>query len=612
MTVWCGYCNKQFASQQYFRLHINAESNVDCLSYFCNGLRGRSSSSTGTPGEKALKRRRLIQRREAILRGLELQLEPKIGGSGKKQGNYSVFDFEDDCVQEESFPYVRELKNPPTGTTRRTSSASASAFGRNGGELDNQEEDPLNNGSTGLNEEEEAFTETEGNELLNQGKEGLMYDEEANLAVVPSEIDQFREYVKEATLEQGNFTDEMVAAVELMDEMNRKGGSLELYESISQWHIRNSEVSESISAKKLHEFLVKRYNLERTFPVEKQVQLPCSKETINLATHDILKETVDLLTDIRIEDDDWLFFEDDPLAAPPETTDTVGDINTGRAYRETYKAKIEPEPYTACGRRRVLLPYIFYLDGCVTGNFQNMSIEILKFTIGLFKGKTRNKAWAWRVAGFVKKLVVKKKKAEEFIRQSGHSDANNVLSPVGYQSRKHAVEEDTTQFDASMYGSAEEDIPDIKPQDFHKMLQVLLSSFKTVQDAGGFPWDFPQRGELKKLWLVPFVLFVKADSVEADKFCGTYGAKTKGVQCYCRVCTCPAKDSDFPYPVQPWEKKTPKMVMDLVTANTVESRAKLKEIAQNDIWNAMYELDFGSHDETGIHGASPWDLLHTV
>ena len=56
--------------------------------------------------------------------------------------------------------------------------------------------------------------------------------------------------------------------------------------------------------------------------------------------------------------------------------------------------------------------------------------------------------------------------------------------------------------------------------------------------------------------------------------------------------------------------KTPKMMMDLVKQNTPESNAKLKEMSQQRIWNAMYEFDFGSHNDRGIHGAMPWDILH--
>ena len=67
------------------------------------------------------------------------------------------------------------------------------------------------------------------------------------------------------------------------------------------------------------------------------------------------------------------------------------DVNSGRAYRETYKKLIAPNPLTDSGRKKVLTPYIFYIDGCCTGQYNNLSIEILKFTIGILNGECRRR-----------------------------------------------------------------------------------------------------------------------------------------------------------------------------------------------------------------------------
>ncbi len=51
------------------------------------------------------------------------------------------------------------------------------------------------------------------------------------------------------------------------------------------------------------------------------------------------------------------------------------------------------------------------------------------------------------------------------------------------------------------------------------MLQVILASYKEVQDEGGFEWDLSY---LKKTWethMIPFVIFIKGDTVEHDKHC---------------------------------------------------------------------------------------------
>ena len=60
------------------------------------------------------------------------------------------------------------------------------------------------------------------------------------------------------------------------------------------------------------------------------------------------------------------------------------------------------------------------------------------------------------------------------------------------------------------------------------------------------------------------------------------------------------------------KKKSPKMIIDLIKRNNKASREQLKKISQSDIWNATYELKFGVHNNTGIHGGVPWDLLHWI
>ena len=49
-----------------------------------------------------------------------------------------------------------------------------------------------------------------------------------------SEMEQFKAYVDTAHLQNGGFSPEMKAAIELMHELNTKGGSLELYEGVSK------------------------------------------------------------------------------------------------------------------------------------------------------------------------------------------------------------------------------------------------------------------------------------------------------------------------------------------------------------------------------------------
>ena len=82
--------------------------------------------------------------------------------------------------------------------------------------------------------------------------------------------------------------------------------------------------------------------------------------------------TSDLLTDTRLTDDDCHFFDDDPGAVMPEEWDATGDVNSGRVNRETHKKLMAPNPLTNSGRKKVLTPYIFCIDGCCMG--QHLSL----------------------------------------------------------------------------------------------------------------------------------------------------------------------------------------------------------------------------------------------
>ena len=164
-----------------------------------------------------------------------------------------------------------------------------------------------------------------------------------------------------------------------------------------------------MTAERLHKALVKRYNLEPLLPKGLKVKLPHSKEEVMLAVHCAKAAVGNLLADPRFDDDSFLWFDNDPLAGPPEIWSEIGDVNISNACQETHKALMTPRPHNNCGRRRVLCPFIFYLDGCVTGQYQNHAIEILKFTLGMFKGNIRNKKWASRNLETVKRAMDQQK-----------------------------------------------------------------------------------------------------------------------------------------------------------------------------------------------------------
>ena len=158
----------------------------------------------------------------------------------------------------------------------------------------------------------------------------------------------------------------------------------------------------------------------------------------------------------------------------------------------------------------------------------------------------------------------------------------------------------------------EPQLPDTPAQDLHCMMECFMSSYKEIQDAGGFPWDLHFKGEIHQVQFIPFVPFIKGDTVEHDKHCGHYGSRGKGVKQLCRYCCCPSDLTEYPYlenepDDSEWARKTTKMVEELIEDQDMDG---LKNISQQFIKNCWYNIRFGTHNNCGVHGACPLEVLH--
>ena len=134
----------------------------------------------------------------------------------------------------------------------------------------------------------------------------------------------------------------------------RANGTLKHYQPLST-------IREYIPRNQLFSKLGQRYNFSpKCAPVTHNVTLPSSKATANVVTYDAATLMISLLTDPRIRDSDYLFWGNNPFSPPPDSFQFIEDINTGKAYTETYKKLItNPD-------KQVLLPVIFYIDAANT------------------------------------------------------------------------------------------------------------------------------------------------------------------------------------------------------------------------------------------------------
>jgi len=147
-----------------------------------------------------------------------------------------------------------------------------------------------------------------------------------------SMMEEFRAYVEYAKENFCDLSPEMKAGIELMSLMNHKRVPLNTYKAIYQWHLGNLRATTYIGQETCLNSLEKRYNATKQAPHETEIlTLPHSKARVKLATYGAKDVIASILTDPRIEDDDYLFYDNNPFGRPPPEVTTVGDLHTGLA-----------------------------------------------------------------------------------------------------------------------------------------------------------------------------------------------------------------------------------------------------------------------------------------
>jgi hypothetical protein len=406
---------------------------------------------------------------------------------------------------------------------------------------------------------------------------------------------QLKKYVRHAYLNFARLGKKEKTAIRLMHKLVKKKATLDTYEAVMEWYLRESgklkpqeTLGKSkffISREKLMKKLIERYNMADKFAAKKQVVLPHTRTKIDVMWHHARDCVQSILTDPRWHDEDWLYFDDDPFAPPPNDLTYVGDFNTGEAYLETYRQLITKP-------RQILVGIPLYIDGAVTGQFDKLQVTALKMSLCILNRKARDKEFAWRTLGFVTNYTKEDSRGKKIFVESGHVAAHELYVDMSDEEEgEHAGHEDEVD----------------KAADYHAILAVLLESlFELI--AEGMLVDIFYKGQLHKdCELVFFVPFVKCDGDEGDKLCCSYRSRGLRVKQLCRYCQCPNDDTDNPD--ANWPYKTEPMLKKLYEARNED---RLRELSQICIKNAFHGLRFGLQNDRGIHGACPWELLHAI
>ena len=222
---------------------------------------------------------------------------------------------------------------------------------------------------------------------------------------------QFREYCEEFPKNNRSYlSEEEAAAIGLIDLLFQKKTPMNAHRDLMIWHLKCKgqlqegmklgECEEYMSREVMMKRLKARYNMANKYPHQKKVRLPVSGEIVRLTLHDPKCCIQSLLTDPRILDSDYAFFGDDPLAPPPSSQTTVGDVQTGKAHRRTYLKIVDPDPR----KRQQLIPILLYIDGSAISHFHNFEVTQVKMSLGIFTRKARMRGCTWRVLGCIEKV----------------------------------------------------------------------------------------------------------------------------------------------------------------------------------------------------------------
>jgi len=410
-------------------------------------------------------------------------------------------------------------------------------------------------------------------------------------------LEEYKIYVERAR-RFGPMPRKLMDSVKLMHRLRRTKASLETYDCIMEWHLKvKGDMHEHESAasspdfwsrKRVFDVLRSRYNMDKGYNNVTEMLLPCTNTKVNVVWNDAKKVLTSLLTDPRIKDDDYLFWDkNDPFAPPPSRFNYIADLNTGRSYTETHKELITDPT------RQILLPVPMHIDSAATGQFVDLPNAPVKISLGIFTRKARMQAYTWGILGYLPKPRCGDSRGRRLLVDSGHMEASTVLH--------HMLDHEGDRLRGAKKGTKGHG----KAQHMHSMLAKILESFVKLQDTG-FLFDFHYRGiTYKNVEFIPFVPFIKCDTEEADKLCGHYLARNGNVAQLCRCCCIPTHECDRPLAEYPL--KTRPKIEAMVRNNDVNG---LQNCSQQNIDNACYALRFGSHSRQSVHGACPIELLH--
>jgi hypothetical protein len=336
--------------------------------------------------------------------------------------------------------------------------------------------------------------------------------------------------------------------------------------------------------------LNERYSMNGLIPKEKLLYLPYSQRTVSIVFFDASEVFASLLSCPTLNQDENFLFDDakDPFVAPLGTSSHVGDINTGRCYRKTYKALVKEFGVD------IILPCVMAMDKTHIDMAGRLQMEPITLSHGLLKHAVRRLPIAMRILGYI-----------------NHSTPPHLPSPSEQDAELNApadLPKGTVLVKDPLQRDPNVTWPTYLLNEAHMQIQFILeeSGFLRLQKHG-FRWNLHYNGKIHSVVFHPYVPFIIGDTEGHDRLCGHYTARFSKIQQLCRICECPTNltghsKSKFPH-------RLPNGINELVRMAKTD---QLKMLSQNYLKNGFNEVQFGRHNRRGIFGACPGEMLHLI
>jgi len=423
------------------------------------------------------------------------------------------------------------------------------------------------------------------------------HDEEANKCVL-SLYKELRA-LRSNPLGLDRFSREEKVHIELLHLLKVLKAPLNAFTHILNWAAQANNSGHTFltdcqpSREKVIQNLYCRYNMKGLIPKEKQLYLPYSQRIVSVIYFDAAQVFASLLSCPLVnKDENFLFYPHDDPFIEPSTSGDIGDINTGRCYRKTYEALVKNKGVD------MILPTVLAMDKTQVDTYGRMQMEPITLSHGLLKHAVRSQHSAMRVLGYI-------------CQYPAHTPTSRDLQTMTCPDK--SVSADDLPDDTVIAEVALKLIPNVTwatylLNEMHMQIKFILeeSGFLKLQ-RNGFNWMLHYKEKVHPIVLHPYIPFIIGDTEGHDRLCGHYTTRFKTIQQLCRSCECPTRFTG--YSKAKYRHRKPSIVNRLVRSRDLNG---LQAMSQNYLANGFDQVRFGQHNNRGIFGACPGEMLHVI